>query len=156
MSLVASTISCRKDWICGWGISSGSGSRPMQRKLLFPWTAAWSFSWNIAGRLLTVAACGRRGTGRIWDAYRSGVSRRHNIGDKRRETRETAHRLPMQIDVALLPGQRFDPARSVCVVVDVLRASSSIVTLLERGAESVVAAGDIEGARKLAERLPGD
>jgi 2-phosphosulfolactate phosphatase len=61
----------------------------------------------------------------------------------------------MQIDVALLPGQRFDPARSVCVVVDVLRASSSIVTLLERGAESVVAAGDIEGARKLAERLPG-
>jgi 2-phosphosulfolactate phosphatase len=39
--------------------------------------------------------------------------------------------------------------------VDVLRASSSIVTLLERGAESVVAAGDIEGARKLAERLPG-
>ena len=61
----------------------------------------------------------------------------------------------MQIDVALLPGQRFDPARSVCVVVDVLRASSSIVTLLERGAESVVAAGDIEGARKLAVRLPG-
>jgi len=61
----------------------------------------------------------------------------------------------MQIDVALLPGQRFDPARSVCVVVDVLRASSSIVTLLERGAESVVAAGDIEQARKLAERLPG-
>ena len=61
----------------------------------------------------------------------------------------------MQIDVALLPGQRFDPARSVCVVVDVLRASSSIVTLLERGAASVVAAGDIEQARALAERLPG-
>src|SRR3990172_5361126 len=40
----------------------------------------------------------------------------------------------MLIDVALLPGQRHDPSRSVCVVVDVLRASSSIVTLLDRGA----------------------
>lgn len=61
----------------------------------------------------------------------------------------------MLIDVALLPGQRFDLERSVCVVVDVLRASSSIVTLLERGAERVVAARDIEEARALAERLPG-
>ncbi len=61
----------------------------------------------------------------------------------------------MNIDVALQPGQRFDPARSVCVVVDVLRASSSIVTLLERGAASVLAASDIEAARTLADRLPG-
>jgi 2-phosphosulfolactate phosphatase len=60
----------------------------------------------------------------------------------------------MQIDVALLPGQRFDPARSVCVVVDVLRASSSIVTLLERGAAAVVAAAGIEQARALSRRLP--
>lgn len=60
----------------------------------------------------------------------------------------------MNIDVALLPGQRFDPARSVCVVVDVLRASSSIVTLLERGAASVIGAGDIEQARSLSRRLP--
>ncbi len=59
------------------------------------------------------------------------------------------------IDVALLPGQRFDVASSVCVVVDVLRASSSIVTLLERGCEEVVAAADIADARRLAERLPG-
>ena len=55
----------------------------------------------------------------------------------------------MRIDVALLPGQRFDSARSVCVVVDVLRASSSIVTLLERGAVCVVAAADVEHAREL-------
>lgn len=61
----------------------------------------------------------------------------------------------MRIDVALLPGQRFDTSRSVCVVVDVLRASSSIVTLLERGAECVAAAADIEEARALSERLPG-
>ncbi|HSP54306.1 MAG TPA: 2-phosphosulfolactate phosphatase [Dehalococcoidia bacterium] len=61
----------------------------------------------------------------------------------------------MQIDVALLPGQRFDAAHSVCVVVDVLRASSSIVTLLERGAQQVVAAGDIKEARALSARLPG-
>jgi 2-phosphosulfolactate phosphatase len=60
-----------------------------------------------------------------------------------------------RIDVALLPGQRFEPARSVCVVVDVLRASSSIVTLLERDCEAVVAAADIEEARRLHGLLPG-
>ena len=54
-----------------------------------------------------------------------------------------------RIDVALLPGQHFDAARSVCVIVDVLRASSSIVTLLERGCPSVVAAPTIDRARQL-------
>ncbi len=61
----------------------------------------------------------------------------------------------MRIDVAILPGQRFDASASVCVVVDVLRASSSIVTLLERGCEAVVAAADIDEARKLHSSLPG-
>jgi 2-phosphosulfolactate phosphatase len=60
----------------------------------------------------------------------------------------------MRIDVALLPGQAFDRARSVSVVVDVLRASSSIVTLLERGAARVVGAPDIHAAGALRERLP--
>src|SRR6266542_482613 len=60
----------------------------------------------------------------------------------------------MRIDVALLPGQEFDRSRSVCVVVDVLRASSSIVTLLEGGARPVIAAGSIDDARTLRERLP--
>ncbi len=46
-------------------------------------------------------------------------------------------------------------AGAVCVVVDVLRASSSIVTLLERGAACVVAAADIESARRLHSRLAG-
>jgi 2-phosphosulfolactate phosphatase len=61
----------------------------------------------------------------------------------------------MKIDVALLPGQSIDYSRSVCVVVDVLRASSSIVTLLARGASPVVAAADIDEARALHARLPG-
>ncbi|MCH7484370.1 MAG: 2-phosphosulfolactate phosphatase [Chloroflexi bacterium] len=59
-----------------------------------------------------------------------------------------------RIDVALLPGQKFDAARSVCVVVDVLRASSSIVTLLERGCSSVVAAPTTDRARHLRTGLP--
>jgi 2-phosphosulfolactate phosphatase len=54
-----------------------------------------------------------------------------------------------RIDVALLPGQAFNPAENVCVIVDVLRASSSIVTLLERGCSSVVAARDTAHAREL-------
>jgi 2-phosphosulfolactate phosphatase len=60
----------------------------------------------------------------------------------------------LRIDVALLPGQRFDVDKSVCVVVDVLRASSTIVTLLERGAADVVGAKDTAEARRLHSRLP--
>lgn len=47
-----------------------------------------------------------------------------------------------------------ETAGRVCIVVDVLRASSTIVTLLERGCERVVAAADIAEARSLKERLP--
>lgn len=64
----------------------------------------------------------------------------------------------MRIDVALLPGQApagFDQERAVCVVVDVLRASSTIVTLLERGAAEVLAAPSVEAARDLHSRLSG-
>lgn len=60
----------------------------------------------------------------------------------------------MRIEVALLPGQSQEIGRSVCVVVDVLRASSTIVTLLERGARRVLAAPGIDAARALAARLP--
>jgi len=59
-----------------------------------------------------------------------------------------------RIDVALLPGQKLDAARSVCIIVDVLRASSSIVTLLERGCFAVVAAPTIDRARRLQTDLP--
>lgn len=60
----------------------------------------------------------------------------------------------MRIDVALLPSLIPD-ARSAFVVVDVLRASTSIVTLLERGVPAVIPAAGVEEARALRERLPG-
>jgi 2-phosphosulfolactate phosphatase len=60
----------------------------------------------------------------------------------------------MRIDIALLPAQEHDLEGSVCVVVDVLRASSSIVTLFERGVSQVVAAENIAEARRLKVLLP--
>ena len=60
----------------------------------------------------------------------------------------------LRLDVALLPSLIQD-ARSAFVVVDVLRASTSIVTLLERGVPAVIPAAGVEEARALRERLPG-
>jgi len=60
----------------------------------------------------------------------------------------------MRIDVALLPQQKLAISRSICLVVDVLRASSSIVTLIERGASPVIVAAGIDEARALHSRLP--
>jgi 2-phosphosulfolactate phosphatase len=59
----------------------------------------------------------------------------------------------LRIDVALLPGLVTD-TDSVFAVVDVLRASSAIVTLLERGVPAVIPAASVEEARELRERLP--
>ena len=59
-----------------------------------------------------------------------------------------------RLDVALLPGLTRD-APSVFAVVDVLRASTSIVTLLERGVPAVIAAAGVDQARALRKRLPG-
>src|SRR3972149_5416512 len=60
----------------------------------------------------------------------------------------------LRLDVALLPNLIRD-ARSAFAVVDVLRASTSIITLLERGVPSVIPAAGVEEARALRERLPG-
>ncbi|HLB26729.1 MAG TPA: 2-phosphosulfolactate phosphatase [Dehalococcoidia bacterium] len=60
----------------------------------------------------------------------------------------------MRLHVALLPNLIQD-ARSAFAVVDVLRASTTIVTLLERGAPAVIPALGVEEARALHERLPG-
>ena len=60
----------------------------------------------------------------------------------------------MRLDVALTPNLLADFSGRVCIVVDVLRASSTIVTMLERGAEEVLLAPTIEGARGLHQELP--
>lgn len=60
----------------------------------------------------------------------------------------------MRLDVALLPGQAPAYAGSVCVVVDVLRASSTIVTMLDRGAVEVIPAPDIDAALGFKNRFP--
>jgi 2-phosphosulfolactate phosphatase len=59
----------------------------------------------------------------------------------------------MRIDIALLPGLIRD-ADSVFVVVDILRASSSIVALLQRGVPAIVPAASVEQARDLHKLLP--
>lgn len=59
----------------------------------------------------------------------------------------------MRINVALLPDLVAD-TDSVFAVVDVLRASSAIVTLLERGVPAVIPAASVEEARQLRERFP--
>lgn len=58
----------------------------------------------------------------------------------------------MRIDVALLPDLVKYP-QSVFAVVDVLRASSTIVTLLERGVPAVIPAAGVDEAMELRERL---
>ena len=58
-------------------------------------------------------------------------------------------------DRLLVPSLRGDLSRQVCVVVDVLRASSTIVTMLEQGVEEVLLATTISEARRLARELPG-
>ncbi len=52
------------------------------------------------------------------------------------------------LDVAFLPGEVGQRPNSVAIVVDVLRASSSIVTLLDRGSQSVGVAESPEAALK--------
>lgn len=59
----------------------------------------------------------------------------------------------MRIDVALLPSLIRD-TDSVFVIVDILRASSSIVALLQRGLPAIVPAANVEQARDLRQRLP--
>ncbi len=71
----------------------------------------------------------------------------------------------MRLDVAFVPTLRapiHDPStsarplhsrsRPLCIVVDVIRASTSLVTLVERGASRVFIAGDIVSARAAAPR----
>jgi 2-phosphosulfolactate phosphatase len=61
----------------------------------------------------------------------------------------------LRLDVALTPTLLADFSGRVCIVVDVLRVSSTIVTMLEREAEEVLLAPTIEEARGLHQELPG-
>ncbi len=56
------------------------------------------------------------------------------------------------VDVALRPG--LAPVRGVALVVDVLRASTSLVTLVERGCAAIRLAPSVAAARRAAAREP--
>jgi 2-phosphosulfolactate phosphatase len=61
----------------------------------------------------------------------------------------------VRLDVALLPRLLRRPESSVCILIDALRASSSIVTLFARGGEEVAVAGSVAEARRMAAAKPG-
>jgi 2-phosphosulfolactate phosphatase len=56
----------------------------------------------------------------------------------------------MDIDVALVPSQAQAWPETVCIVIDELRASSTLTTLLDQGASEVLLTQDLETARRLA------
>jgi len=58
----------------------------------------------------------------------------------------------MNIDVAFLPSQARTWRDSICIVVDVLRASSTIVVAFEQGASLVIPVSSMTAGRKLARR----
>ncbi len=58
----------------------------------------------------------------------------------------------MLVDVAVVPQQAQSGQNAVCIVVDVLRASSMIVTLLEQGVSLVLPVSSVSQARRLARK----
>lgn len=61
----------------------------------------------------------------------------------------------MEVHVAFLPAEAGDVRPRVTVVVDVLRATTSILTLFERGCAEVIAAPSVTAARRYAEESTG-
>jgi 2-phosphosulfolactate phosphatase len=59
----------------------------------------------------------------------------------------------VRIDVALVPAEARRWTDTVCVVLDQLRASSVIVTLLEQGVDSVIPAASLAEARRIARAI---
>jgi 2-phosphosulfolactate phosphatase len=59
----------------------------------------------------------------------------------------------VRIDVAFTPGERL-AAASLAVVVDVLRATSTIAQALDAGYERVLCVAEIDEARRLRESTP--
>jgi 2-phosphosulfolactate phosphatase len=62
---------------------------------------------------------------------------------------------PLALDVAFLPAEAAGLEGRVAVVLDVLRASSTIVTLFDRGAVSIGLAESVEAARSEARQVLG-
>jgi 2-phosphosulfolactate phosphatase len=60
----------------------------------------------------------------------------------------------MRLDVAFLPRDVAEPERAVCIVIDALRATSTIATVFGGGACAVIVAGTVEEARRLREAHP--
>jgi len=58
----------------------------------------------------------------------------------------------MRIEVSFLPRLVSEVEAKVCVVIDVLRATSSLVVLMERGVREVVVCGTLAEARRVARR----
>ena len=74
--------------------------------------------------------------------------------------RLTAHRplryeWRMRLDIAFLPRLLRRPGANVCLLIDALRASSSIVAMFAQGAEEVVVAGSTAAVRAIATSHPG-
>jgi 2-phosphosulfolactate phosphatase len=60
---------------------------------------------------------------------------------------------PMNLSVALLPELAGDISNAVCIVVDVLRATTVVATLFERGCPRVYAAASHDSARRFARAI---
>ena len=59
-------------------------------------------------------------------------------------------RAQLDLDVALVPEQALAWPPTVCVVIDQLRASSTLTAALDLGCPEVVVTGSLEEARRLA------
>jgi 2-phosphosulfolactate phosphatase len=60
----------------------------------------------------------------------------------------------MRLDIVSLPSRWEGPSREVCIVVDVLRASSTAVAMMASGAQAILVAADVDEARRQARDLP--
>lgn len=60
----------------------------------------------------------------------------------------------MLIEVAMLPKVLPAPAGRVCIMVDVLRASTTLTLLLDRGADQIRLVRDVDEARRIAASTP--
>jgi 2-phosphosulfolactate phosphatase len=61
----------------------------------------------------------------------------------------------MEIDVALVPSEARVWSRTICIVIDELRASSTITTLLDLGCSRLYVTAGLQSARRLAREHDG-